>query len=160
MDGGTRIRPTARVLLLDDHDRALLFRGRNDDAPSVRFWFPAGGGIEAGESPRDAAIREVWEETGAQVELGPHIWNRRHVVSFNGMVTDLRESWFLARVAAFDIDTSRFTKDEQHVIQEHRWWTVTELSSTPDLLVPRDLAALLRGLLDDGPPLSPLTVGV
>ena len=104
MDGGTRIRPTARVLLLDDHDRALLFRGRNDDAPSVRFWFPAGGGIEAGESPRDAAIREVWEETGAQVELGPHIWNRRHVVSFNGMVTDLRESWFLARVAAFDID--------------------------------------------------------
>lgn len=81
-------------------------------------------------------------------------------MSFNGTVTDLRESWFLARVTAFDIDTSRFTKDEQQVIQEHRWWTVAELSSTPDLLVPRDLAALLRGLLDDGPPLSPLTVGV
>lgn len=154
------IRPTARVLLLDDQDRVLLFRGRNDDDPSIRFWFPAGGGIEPAESPRDAAIREVWEETGSRVELGPHIWNRRHVVSFNGTVTDLRESWFLARVTAFDIDTSRFTNDERHVIQEHRWWTVAELASTPDLLTPRDLAELLRKLLGDGPPQIPQTVGV
>jgi 8-oxo-dGTP pyrophosphatase MutT (NUDIX family) len=79
------IRPTARVLLLDEFDRVLLFRGQDPLTPSIRYWFPAGGGIEPGESAADAAQREVWEETGlAHVELGPHIWNRRHVFTFYG----------------------------------------------------------------------------
>ncbi len=35
-------------------------------------WLPPGGHIEAGELPDDAAVREVWEETGVRVTLsGP-----------------------------------------------------------------------------------------
>ncbi len=33
------------------------------------MWLPPGGHIEKGELPDDAAVREVWEETGVQVEL-------------------------------------------------------------------------------------------
>ncbi|HEU0132799.1 MAG TPA: NUDIX domain-containing protein [Mycobacteriales bacterium] len=155
------VRPSARVLLLDDRDRLLLFRGVDPDRPGRRFWYPPGGGIEAGETAADAARREVLEETGLRdVVLGPHVWNRRHVAAFGGAVNDCRETWFLARVAAFDVDTSGFTELERRTITEHRWWTLAELAATTDRLTPRDLARLLAGLLRDGPPPSPVTVPV
>jgi 8-oxo-dGTP pyrophosphatase MutT (NUDIX family) len=155
------IRPTARVLLLDEFDRVLLFRGQDPLTPSIRYWFPAGGGIEPGESAADAAQREVWEETGlAHVELGPHIWNRRHVFTFYGAHRDVREIWFFARVRSFQIDTSRFTEMERNVVKEHRWWTQGELESTSDVLTPRALAALMRDLLLNGLPTSPVDVDI
>jgi 8-oxo-dGTP pyrophosphatase MutT (NUDIX family) len=35
----------------------------------LRMWLPPGGHIEKGELPDDAAVREVLEETGIEVEL-------------------------------------------------------------------------------------------
>ena len=155
------IRPTARVLLLDELDRVLLFRGEDPLTPKIRYWFPAGGGIESGESAADAARREVWEETGlANIELGPHIWNRRHVFTFYGALQDVREVWFFARVLSFDIDTTRFTKMERDVVKEHKWWTQGELETSSDVLTPRGLAALLRDLLHNGLPTSPVDVDI
>ena len=155
------VRPTVRVLMLDDQDRVLLFRGQDPHQPNTRFWFPAGGGIEPGESVEDAARREVREETGlAKFELGPHIWNRRHVFTFYGTYQDVQETWFFARVPTFDIDTSGFTDQEREILQEHRWWTLPELENTTDVLTPRDLAKLLRGLLENGLPTSPVMVPV
>ena len=155
------VRPTVRVLMLDNQDRVLLFRGQDPHQPNTRFWFPAGGGIEPGESVEDAARREVREETGlAKFELGPHIWNRRHVFTFYGTYQDVRETWFFARVPTFDIDTSGFTDAEREIVQEHRWWTLPELENTTDVLTPRDLAQLLRGLLENGLPTIPVIVEV
>jgi 8-oxo-dGTP pyrophosphatase MutT (NUDIX family) len=161
MQSEPTVRPTARVLLFDDRGRVLLFRGLDPAEPDIRFWFPPGGGIEPGETPEEAARREVREETGlAEVALGPHIWNRRHVVWFNGVHTDVREVWFLARVPAFDVDTSGFTDIERTVMPEHRWWSHQELALTSDWLTPRDLARLVCNLLDNGPPDAPETVQV
>jgi len=161
MENDPVIRPTVRVLLLDDRDRVLLFRGQDPSTPDIRYWFPAGGGIEPGEKPEDAARREVLEETGlANFELGPHIWNRRHVFSFYGSKQDVREIWFFARVPNFDIDTSGITDMERKILQEHRWWTQQELETTTDVLTPRDLAALLKDLLLNGLPKDPVTVPI
>ncbi len=155
------IRPTVRVLMLDEHDQVLLFRGQDPSKPNIRFWFPTGGGIEEDESPEDAARREVLEETGLRdFELGPHIWNRRHVFTFYGHEQDVREVWFLARVHNFEIDTSRFTELEREILQEHRWWSLNELETTTDVLTPRGLAKLLRTILKYGPPKEPVTVPV
>ena len=43
--------------------------------PRLGCWLPAGGHVEAGETPPDAAVREVMEEAGLQVRLlsGPTV---------------------------------------------------------------------------------------
>lgn len=47
--------------------RSMIKRGQENVYPN--FWDIPGGGVEVGELPQDAAIREVFEETGQQVEL-------------------------------------------------------------------------------------------
>lgn len=155
------VRPTVRVLMLDELDRVLLFRGQDPSKPNIRFWFPAGGGIEEDETPEDAARREVLEETGLKdFLLGPHIWNRRHVFTFYGKEQDVREVWFFARVPNFEVNTSGFTDLERQVLREYRWWSLNELEATTDVLTPRTLAKLLRGLLKYGLPKEPVTVPI
>lgn len=40
----------------------------------TRRWCLCGGGIDAGESPRDACIREVFEETGLKATSATRVW--------------------------------------------------------------------------------------
>ena len=159
MDIEPVIRPTVRILLVDDQNRVLLFRGQDPDQPNTRFWFPTGGGIELGETAQEAARREVQEETGlTEFELGPHIWNRRHVFTFYGSYQDVQELWFFARAPAFEIDISGFSEEERKSIREYRWWSHDDLENTKDLLTPRTLASLFRKLLTDGLPKHPVDV--
>lgn len=125
------------------------------------FWFPAGGGLEDGEDVQVAAVREVEEETGlANVPLGPEIWRRRHIFTWRGIKWDQRERWFLAQVAHFEPSGAAMTETEKAEITACRWWTLEEMESTTDELVPRDLAARLRTLLAEGPPLTPVDIGI
>jgi 8-oxo-dGTP diphosphatase len=59
------------VILRDD--RVLLTRLAPYLAPSERWTLP-GGGIDFGEHPRDAVVREVYEETGLDAEVGEQAW--------------------------------------------------------------------------------------
>lgn len=81
MYGGLPVRPTARVILLDQDDRLFLLRihdpaaarGLNPIQPD--FWLLSGGGVRPGETYEQAARREVAEETGiTEVELGRCAW--------------------------------------------------------------------------------------
>ncbi|MDG2306416.1 MAG: NUDIX domain-containing protein [Candidatus Binatia bacterium] len=56
--------PTTAILTFDEQDRVLLVRHGD-----VLRWTTAGGAIEPEERPSDAAVREMWEETGLHVEL-------------------------------------------------------------------------------------------
>ena len=60
------LRPTVRVLLIDDHERLLLFRYEGifvvGDVRSLALWVPPGGGLREDETHETAAIRELWEE--------------------------------------------------------------------------------------------------
>lgn len=159
MGDSPRLRHAVRVLLLDEEDRVLLLHSI-DPQSGRAFWFPPGGGNEGNEDERAAAMREVAEETGlADVELGPEVWRRRHVLEWRGTTWDQRERWLLARVEAFVVTREQLTEEEHEDIGEARWWTLGELAATPDALVPRDLARLLAALVDDGPPREPVEIG-
>jgi 8-oxo-dGTP pyrophosphatase MutT (NUDIX family) len=56
--------PTASVLTFDEHGRVLLVRHVEGND-----WTTPGGMIEPYELPADAAMREMWEETGLHVVL-------------------------------------------------------------------------------------------
>ena len=56
--------PTVGVLAFDDAQRLLLVRHSEGNN-----WTTPGGMMEPYETPADAAVREMWEETGLHVEL-------------------------------------------------------------------------------------------
>ena len=56
-------RPCAGIMLANLQGQ--IFVGRRVDSPENDAWQMPQGGIDIGEAPRDAVMRELWEETGA-----------------------------------------------------------------------------------------------
>ena len=65
-----------RVIVMDDDNRILMVKHEH---PERTVWMVPGGGIEEGESSAQAAVREVREETGLQVETTGLIWHVEEV---------------------------------------------------------------------------------
>ena len=89
-------RPAARVILLNQQNDLLYLHAR-EKRSGKEFWVMPGGGLEAGETFEEAAVREVWEETGIEVELGPCLWTRHHIFEWEGRPHNQFEVFFLAR---------------------------------------------------------------
>ena len=63
-------RPIARAILVDDAGSYYFVRAvRDDDFGASTLIETSGGGVEPGEDPGDAILRELREELGAEAEI-------------------------------------------------------------------------------------------
>jgi 8-oxo-dGTP pyrophosphatase MutT (NUDIX family) len=135
-----------RVLLVDEQDRLLLFRDSDPGlSPVPLWWITPGGGVEPDEQDTEAAVREVFEETGVGVtpdELVGPLATRIVVHGYSDVVTTQDEVFWFVRVPAFEVSTVGHTEQELLTMTAHRWWTRDELASTTDEVWPRGILDL------------------
>lgn len=124
-------------LLVDERGLVLLTR-RRPDQPMGGFWELPGGKLEPGEAPLAALVRELREELGVAVEVGP-IWDVLHHAY---PAFDLLMLVYRCRLGAGEV--ARAVE-----VADLAWCTPAELAGHE--VLPAD-APLVARLVADGPP--------
>jgi 8-oxo-dGTP diphosphatase len=109
----TRPEPQPVVAAVVTRDDRLLVTWRNDKTPPAGF---LSGEIEPGESPADAMVREVKEESGLRVEVVAEIGRRVHPRTQRTMI------YVAGRPVG---ETSVFVGDAEE-LADVRWVTLDE----------------------------------
>ena len=122
--------------------RGLVFVARRNDVPhDAPGWQMPQGGLEAGEDPQAAVLRELREELGTDkaeiigrhpdwlsYELPPELVGR----AYGGRYRGQRQLWFALRFLGSDTDI-KLDADPHPEFDAWRWATLAEL---PTLAVP------------------------
>jgi putative (di)nucleoside polyphosphate hydrolase len=120
-------RPCVGVMLINAE--GLIFAGQRKDSSAAAWQMPQGG-IDDGEKPRVAALRELWEETGVTVDLVEKIAKTDDWVTYDlppellgkvwgGKYKGQRQKWFLFRYLGTD-DQINIATDHPE-FSEWRW---------------------------------------
>ena len=143
-------RPCVGVMLVNAKGQAFV--GRRIDTKEGDWWQMPQGGVDKGEDPRTAALRELWEETGVTADLVeilaesagwlpydlphdlvPNIWKGR----FRGQ----EQKWFLMRFLGADDQVNIETGHPE--FSQWRWQAPDQLV---DKIVPFKRAVYARVL--------------
>jgi 8-oxo-dGTP pyrophosphatase MutT (NUDIX family) len=150
-DDGRYFRRAARVLLLDEEDRVLLVRGHDVDRPERSWWFTIGGGIDAGETPTRAAVRELAEETGlkiAETDLVGPVLTREAVFDFEAEHVRQDEIFYYARIRdAGEVSRDGWTDVERSFMDDVAWWSLDDLRQVDIEVFPHELADVVETLI-------------
>jgi putative (di)nucleoside polyphosphate hydrolase len=130
-------RPNVGLILFNAE--GLVFTARRIDTGTDAWQFPQGG-IDKGEEPRTAALRELEEEIGTNkaeiiaesaglysYDLPPEVADRWHGGRWRGQT----QKWFALRFLGTDADINIATEHPE--FEEWRWM---KLADVPGVIVP------------------------
>lgn len=124
-------RPCVGVVLVNP--AGLIFAGQRLDNNGAAWQMPQGG-IDEGEKPREAALRELWEETGVTADLVEFVAKTPDWVTYDlppellgrvwgGKFKGQRQKWFLFRYLGRDDQVTIATSHPEF----SRWqWTAAD----------------------------------
>jgi 8-oxo-dGTP pyrophosphatase MutT (NUDIX family) len=144
MTGGLRL--TSRILLFDRDGNVLLFLTKAPDTSGVSRWLTPGGGVDPGESHEQAAIRELFEETGLRVEnVGEPVWSSDFEVEWDAADHSSGHAEFYSLVVdRFEPSDANWTDEEKVDVLNARWWSPDDLEITTEPYEPLELPAVVR----------------
>lgn len=126
-------RPCVGVVLINPQGQIFAGRRIDSDAPA---WQMPQGGIDEGEKPRQAALRELWEETGVTADLVEFVAKSPDWVTYDlppellgkvwgGRFRGQKQRWFLYRFTGRDDQVNIATDHPE--FSEWRWIGADEM---------------------------------
>ena len=143
-----RYRPCVGVMLLNASGQAFIGRrrpkGSHDRVDAQHEWQMPQGGIDHGEAPYEAALRELWEETNvrsveilAEIEpwlsydLPPGAGGR-----WEGKYVGQTQKWFALRFTGHETEIDIHRPADGAHKPEFDSWRWEKPARLPDLIVP------------------------
>lgn len=113
----------------------LIFAGQRIDNPGHAWQMPQGG-IDEGEKPREAALRELFEETGVRADLVQKLAKTEEWITYDlpedlvptiwgGKYRGQKQKWFLFRFLGQDSDVNIASEHPEFSVWQ--WMTPAEL---------------------------------
>ena len=142
------MRNRAGIILIEENKLALIERNRSG---KHYFAFP-GGGIDRGESPQEAAVREAEEELGIRVEVKQKVAE----VFFNGNT----QHYFLVKKLDGEFGTGTGEEfgeyNPAHGTYHPLWMQLADVPQNN--VLPRELADLVLRFSKEGWPREPVII--
>ena len=142
-------RPNVGIALFNTAGRVLIGRRFRDDGPEIILpgleWQMPQGGIDANENPREAVMRELWEETGVKSAdyLGETDWLSYEFPPYSGppshrlaQFRGQRQKWFALRFTGEDREIDVAAPAGGAHEPEFVAWRWEKVANLPDLVVP------------------------
>jgi 8-oxo-dGTP pyrophosphatase MutT (NUDIX family) len=140
------VRPVARALLIHDHKLLLM----KVALPDRTFWCTIGGGMDPGETVEEAIKRETYEETGLtdqDVKWEKPVWHGEHLKKYDGIDTLNQTTFVLGYALNTAINPAALTDMEKSHVQEFRWWSVEDMETTHEFIVPPSMIEHIKPIM-------------